>query len=324
MLINSAQKLCDLLSLGVMASCPTTVIGGLVNKVWHITTDTGAYAVKELRITNITGPQVLAYYETTEKIAEIFATHNIKSVAALLDNGQAVHYIDSAYFIVYPWVNAKNLDKDAISALHASKVAALLAKIHQLNLELPELTAPNWDIHEDSYIAALIEKCKGLPFTIPSAIFTWNSAYKQAIPRLNEKLVISHGDLDQKNVLWDQNDNPILIDFESARMLNPTAEIIQVALDWSSVTSCQLDEEIFASIFASYFAAGGKIDGDLDDAFYSYLGNTINWLLFNLNRCFDSAPLERKFAQDHVPEVINMMKYLAGNMERFKSLIEVI
>jgi predicted Ser/Thr protein kinase len=37
---------------------------------------------------------------------------------------------------------------------------------------------------------------------------------------LNKNTVVSHGDLDQKNVLWDKTGKPILIDWESACKIN--------------------------------------------------------------------------------------------------------
>jgi thiamine kinase-like enzyme len=64
-----------------------------------------------------------------------------------------------------------------------------------------------------------------------------NQKYHSAIDVLKENTVVSHGDLDQKNVLWDSENNPILIDWESARKLNPTYEIVNVALDWSGINS---------------------------------------------------------------------------------------
>jgi Ser/Thr protein kinase RdoA (MazF antagonist) len=47
---------------------------------------------------------------------------------------------------------------------------------------------------------------------LPDAVRTANEYYLNAIPILKQHLVVSHGDLDPKNVLWDVDNNPILID----------------------------------------------------------------------------------------------------------------
>lgn len=43
--------------------------------------------------------------------------------------------------------------------------------------------------------------------------------------------VISHRDLDPKNVMWDGM-NPYLIDWEAAGPVNPYQEFLEVALYW--------------------------------------------------------------------------------------------
>lgn len=67
-------------------------------------------------------------------------------------------------------------------------------------------------------------------------IVTINTAYQHTLPLLKRKCIVSHGDLDKKNVLWDHSDAPILIDWECTRKLNPTHEIVNACLDWSGIT----------------------------------------------------------------------------------------
>ena len=70
---------------------------------------------------------------------------------------------------------------------------------------------------------------------------------------------MSHGDLDQKNVLWDANDVPILIDWESARRLNPLCEIVNASLDWSGITTSHFDEALFTQMLKVYQAESGEV-----------------------------------------------------------------
>jgi thiamine kinase-like enzyme len=44
-----------------------------------------------------------------------------------------------------------------------------------------------------------------------------NTAFQNTVSLLKTQIVVSHGDLDQKNVLWNKNNSPILIDWECAQ-----------------------------------------------------------------------------------------------------------
>ncbi|MBO6316307.1 phosphotransferase, partial [Enterococcus faecium] len=85
-----------------------------------------------------------------------------------------------------------------------------------------------------------------------------NNNYREAIPLLCKTLIVGHRDLDQKNILWDSNDDPIVIDWESAALLNPTQEIITAALDWSWIHTT-IDIDVFEAMIKKYREAGGHI-----------------------------------------------------------------
>jgi thiamine kinase-like enzyme len=111
---------------------------------------------------------------------------------------------------------------------------------------------------------------------------------------LSQCAVISHGDLDQKNVLWSAGGEPILIDWESARRMNPTHEAILVALDWSGITT-GFEFPLFEKFMTAYRHAGGLVDNDaLQSAFDCVQGDWLNWLMFNVGRSFDLEDTERR------------------------------
>lgn len=49
---------------------------------------------------------------------------------------------------------------------------------------------------------------------------------------LCNKQIISHRNLDSKNVLWKEG-IPYIIDWESTEYINPAIELIDVATNWS-------------------------------------------------------------------------------------------
>lgn len=56
---------------------------------------------------------------------------------------------------------------------------------------------------------------------------------------------MSHRDLDQKNVLWNTDNHPHLIDWESAGWTNPMVELVTMALNWGGIVSGQIDRDAF-------------------------------------------------------------------------------
>jgi thiamine kinase-like enzyme len=316
------------LALGEVITEPTEVMDGLVNKMWYIKTSKGEYAIKELNKNNLKDQKAVDYYEITEKIARIFAGQQIPTVSAIMHNGKSLTEIAGVYYIAYPWINGKTLAKDYVSHNHAIVIARVLAKMHSLNLQLAEVTEPNFDIHSNSELEDLIKQAydKELPFasSLTDEIFAWNDSYHRAILGLNKHLLISHGDLDQKNVMWQDDIIPILIDWEAARLLNPTQEIVTACLDWSGINGDNFNIGLFETMFREYFKVGGVISTNIKEAFYGNVGNIINWLCYNVKRSMSEVKEEREFAIHHVPEILNSLKTVTQNIDSLTARIEKI
>ena len=84
-------------------------------------------------------------------------------------------------------------------------------------------------------------------------------------------VVVSHRDLDLPNVLWDINDTPTIIDWESSGVVNPCEELLETAWDWSGGQE-YFDEEKFKCFIHTYKNNGGDLK-DLDKAIYSNFKN---------------------------------------------------
>ena len=50
---------------------------------------------------------------------------------------------------------------------------------------------------------------------------------------IKNNLVISHRDLDLPNILWDKNDEPVIIEWETNGLVNLTLEEIDTAWKWT-------------------------------------------------------------------------------------------
>lgn len=93
---------------------PQRVYGGLLHKMWYLKCNGSQFAVKQLNSSIQLTEEVKSQYELTEQIAFQFSQRTIPAVHALkLENNYLILSEDEA-FLVYPWITAKALDKDAI------------------------------------------------------------------------------------------------------------------------------------------------------------------------------------------------------------------
>lgn len=277
--------------LGTPTQAPTRVHGGLLHIMWRLDTDKGSYAIKQLsKDIDLKNERVIKNYELSEKIASRFSALGIPAVPAIENTGQYLFMIEETGFLVYPWIDAKALDQHAVSEHHALKIATILAKMHCLNLDEPEITQPEFYTHTDQKILELIDKAES--FNCPFAadlrknqknILLANEAYQNAIPTLKTHIIVSHGDLDQKNVLWDSSNNPILIDWEAACKIKPTYDIIGTAFNWSGITS-NFDKDLFFKMIEEYQKAGGVINKEHVVAACYGSFSWIGWLVYNIER----------------------------------------
>lgn len=84
----------------------------------------------------------------------------------------------------------------------------------------------------------------------------WGEKVYLASQKVQADQVISHRDLDCKNILWDADQNPIVIDWESVGWVNPMSELMETALYWSCAEILEFDQVKFISFVESYLEAG--------------------------------------------------------------------
>ncbi|MEI6791089.1 MAG: phosphotransferase, partial [Myxococcaceae bacterium] len=200
-----------------------------MNLMWRLETKTGVYAIKQLsKDIDLSNRAVRNYYELTETIAYHFSKQGIPAISAMGKRGHHLFEVGGIYFLVYPWVYAKAISKELISEQERLKIANMMAKMHLINIDIPNLSNPGLDNCSTERLLELIDRAKTYHCTFSkdllvnkSSLVAMNNASQIALEVLNETLVVSHGDMDPKNVLWDSLDNPVLIDWECARKVNP-------------------------------------------------------------------------------------------------------
>jgi thiamine kinase-like enzyme len=299
--------ICAALQLGSPEGAPTSVQGCRGGSfMWQVHTEKAAYAIKQLApVIDLKSESIVTKYELSETISYRFAQLGIPAVSAIKQSGKHLIIIENIGYLVYPWIEGYTLGRDEISETHAIKIAEIVARLHTINLSVPEIEAPRFDIHSNDKISAAIDKSVSLkcPFAKTlkenkNFILSANESYQAVIPLLRQESVVSHGDVNQLNVLWDKTNQPILVDWESARKLNPTREIVGTSLAWSGMTTENFSLPIYNRMLRTHIKSCGSLNKlQVEATLQGLFGSPINWLLYNIElACTSDVQKEKDIA----------------------------
>lgn len=260
--------------------------------MWRLETDSGCFAVKQLADDmDMMDPATVAQINATEITAREFSRHDIPALYSLCVDRQHLQLLDGVGYLVYPWTDATACHRNGIDERHAVIVASTLARIHRSNIDVPELRdVPAFPVTTERVIDLVqLARQRNVRYSHIledrlDDLLRIVALHAPALERLEGHQVISHGDLDHKNVLWNEAGEPVLIDWESARRLNPTYELLLEALDWGGITA-NFDARPFTTILRAYVDAGGLIVEDMIPAASDAIqGAWVSWLLYNVGR----------------------------------------
>lgn len=289
------------------------------HQCWRIISDTESYFIKQLdQCLDVQNGKVIARYELCESIAVRCSQQGIPAIHALKLNDKFVSIFDNTAYLIYPWLEGTKVAESSIN--HACKIGEMLASIHAINLDVPQLESV-FDLHSNENIKILLIKasCHELIAKILNEhhdfIIKMNDKYHSAIPILAEETVVTHGDVFPHNVLWQSFDKPYLIDWEAVKKWNPTREIIRACIAWSSLGSGNVSTTIFESMLKQYIKSGGPFEKrHIEAAFYGMYGSTINWLLHNINIVCNSTDDDKvNIASKHIHQTI-LSSYILGDI----------
>jgi thiamine kinase-like enzyme len=332
--MNNQQlaHLCERFQLGTAPGEAQPVTGGLIHRMWRVETSLGVFAVKQLNPEIISQPGLHDRYRQTEQIATAMAAQGVPAVPALARADGPVQDIDDITVLVYPWREGSILPPGPADPAQGELIGAALARMHALRLDIAGLEIPTWRVFRDDDWVLLARRADEQ--TLPWAerlremlrdIRWWNRLAQEADKRLWNTLVVSHRDLDQKNVLWQEQDQFAIVDWESAGLTNPTRELADAALAWSGQTVGEASEVAFRAVIDGYRKAGGAPLDSAYDAMHSCLGNWLEWLEYNLGRSLNAAlsPEEQAIANAEIPKTLTTLQTLAENLGQYVAWMEI-
>lgn len=286
------ELLCDRFGLGAALGAPRPVPGGFHHCMWRLETQDGCFAVKQLaNDMDMANPAIVARVNATELTAREFSRQGIPALYSLYTGREHLQLLDGAGYLVYPWTSASACHRNGIEEHHAVIVARTLAHMHRSDIEVPELQeVPSFPVSAERVVDLVkLARQRNVRYSDIledrlEDILRIVALHAPALEKLAEREVISHGDLDHKNILWDEAGAPLLIDWESARRLNPSYELLLEALDWGGITA-HFNARPFTTILRAYVDAGGVIAKDMIPASSDAIqGAWVSWLLYNVGR----------------------------------------
>ena len=310
-------KLCDKLNLGSMTAEPISLTGGHMHKMFALETLTGKYAVKALNPGVMLRPEAMGNLVNAENIAQISAKH-ISAAPAKTFNGVAIQEIDGQYYYVFDWIDGITFSHDNLTVKHSEIMGNILADLH--NIDFSSLCLEDdysykeyefdWDFYLQKGIQAHADWVDLVKNNLAN-LHDWNKRLIDGSNKLSVGTVISHGDLEPKNVIW-KNNVPIVIDWEAAGFIAPSYDLFETAVYWAKDIQNKIQKDRFITFINSYKNRNTNLTIDIDAVLYKGFVR-LGWLEYSLKRSLglESADeAESRMGTDHVFWSINdMLQY---------------
>jgi len=310
------EQLSENLRLGEKVGVPKAVSGGLLHRMHDLETTQGRYAVKALNPQIMLRPVAMQNFINSELITEI-ASNSIPCLPAKKFNGTSVQEIDGQFYLVFDWLDGRGLKANEISIVHCEKMGSILAGIHMIDFsglgivnswtENAQMTDWNYYLQKgvesnSIWVNQLLE--------IIDKLYDWSAKAKRAVTLLAPEMVISHRDLDPKNVIWNL-ENPVIIDWEAAGYTNPRQELVETAIYWAEEETGNIDKDKFLAFLGGYIKKYGTGQGIWTMVLEAGFLGKLDWLEYNLKRsleieCTDEE--EQRLGTAEVTGTINALK----------------
>jgi len=329
--MNTAHldRLCELFAPGGGTRQLSRVSGGFHHLMWRLDVAGVSYAIKQFAgDVEVADAATCARLNATEVVAQEFADRGIPALASLCHDKRHLQVIDDVGYLVFPWTDSKARGRNDIAPYHLHTVAGILARMHRAQLKVDGLRAPPaWPHSVESVtdLLALAQKrnVRDVNYLLERQAQLLALVEKQPAAQalLSRRETVSHGDLDHKNVLWSEAGQPLLIDWESARPINPAYELLMEGLDWSGITA-HFDFRPFEDFLLAYVEAGGAIAQEcISAAFDAIVGTWINWMLYNVGRAAGLEGLsQRALGSSQVDLALSALLRLEKNIPRLQEI----
>jgi len=325
------EALCEQLSLGNLKNEPKRIFGGLLHTMYQLQTEKGEYAVKALNPQIMKRKPAMGNYVFSEKAVRIVADSGINALPSIDVKGNTIHEVDGQYYLAFPWFDGKSLEADCVDVEKCKIIGRVLADIHNLDFSsIQEVheentveTAIDWNMYIEEakaqnsiWINDFLEDVEQL--------YQIEKRANSAAEKNSKNVVVSHRDMDQKNVLWDANGDPMIIDWECAGNVNPAMELMEVALAWASEKGGAYNKEAFRAVIDSYIENGGTINEEVEDILYWVFKGKLGWLEYSIKRSLRIECGSDEEQELGTSEVVGTIQLIRDYLKQIPVLLEWI
>lgn len=331
--IRKIQNLMKQNNLGNSIINITKVTGGLSHRMYKVITEKGIYAVKELNQGIMKRKEAYSNFIFSEKVSNFANKNGIPSIHAIKLKENIIQKIEDDYFMVFHWLEGKTLKPEEITKQHCEIMGKILAEIHNIDFSEIEVKKEkktsmevfNWK----QYLTLAKERNKSYVVILEQnleLLYQFAEKSNEAVKYANQNLVISHRDLDRKNVIW-QGINPFIIDWEASDYINPMVELIQVAWYWSGGDAQKIDYQKFETLVKVYQKyAKRKFDNNIRKLIYADIYDGLEWIKYNLERSLCIGNFyeqdEIELAENEIRQSIQEIKYNVSQMDKMLEILE--
>jgi Ser/Thr protein kinase RdoA (MazF antagonist) len=315
-----AHEVCAAFGLGRPLSRGHRVPGGFTHRTWRLQTEGGTYAVKLLH----------QYWRELERRRAYEGTFELESqaVEAGLPAAEPVIAPDGSWLVdltqgpvrVHRWVEGARLRGSQVGVEEARHLGGVLAGIHQLGIHR-EVTAaallPLWDPATWDEYAREVHELRGL---------------RPSMERLREVVaagrslvgqpVLSHGDLNVKNLLRRPDGVLVLLDWDSAEPVDPAMDAAGAAAGLGGLLGNAPRPAVVHAFMRGYRDGGGELDHADGRVFAGMLNGLHGWL-FALYRRAVSAPTaaERTLSRRLAGQLARRLPRILDSLDRWATLL---
>ncbi len=286
------DEICACFELGTIVARPVTIAGGLSNRLSRVTTDRGEFAVKRM-VANAGSAAFKSNVEASFAVERLAQAAGIAMPAPITVAGtsEALGRVadgdEECWVRVHRWVSAAKFDEDSIEPGDIASLGAILATLHGLPVPGSELVSDLRDplMARDWRTALNGGGASGsASLSLIDAIDIMEGVVHRGHEAPPSTRVLSHRDLDAKNLLRGGRGELIVIDWDAAGPVDAQGDAVGVAMDWSGVRNGKLSKPAFDGVLDAYALAGGRLDPIKPEHFAGWSEGVLDWLWFNLER----------------------------------------
>ena len=293
------SELANKCNLGCLLESPKRIEGGLLNKMFKVSTTKGNFAFKLINPEVIKRKEGIKNILFTEKVSNIAKKNGIKCISAIEIKNELIHSIKDNYFLIFDWFEGRPIREAELNEDKIKIIAKELSKLHKIDYSSLKNECDIYyeldEINFDFYLSKIKEEnIYNLVKEIKNRFSNLDKESIVCLKKIKDKKVISHRDLDLPNVLWNNENMPVIIDWETSGWVNPTLEVIDTAWNWAGGKDF-FDKNKYSIFINTYEKEGGNLD-DYEIAFKADYKAKLRWFEYNLKRItiFDFLDEEEK------------------------------